>query len=89
MNTLNITKKDNYAIVQLNRGKVNAVNLEMLEELSATFQSIKLKTRQSWLESFGKNKERDLIEALEIWWKREVRARIKDFVERLTKRSQV
>ena len=41
MNTIKIIKKDNYAIVQLNRGKVNAVNLEMVKELTTTFQSLK------------------------------------------------
>ena len=52
-------------------------------------QSIKFKARKSWLESFGKNKEAELNESLGIWWKPEVRAKMKGFVERLTKRSQV
>jgi len=41
MNTLKIVKKDNYAIVQLNRGKVNAINFQMVGELSKAFQSFK------------------------------------------------
>ena len=41
MNTLQITKKENYAIVQLNRGKVNAINLQMAQELTNTIQSFK------------------------------------------------
>ena len=39
MDTLKVVKKDNYAIVQLSRGKVNAVNLRMVEELTSVFQS--------------------------------------------------
>jgi 3,2-trans-enoyl-CoA isomerase len=30
MNTLEVTYKDEYAIVQMNRGKVNAINFEMV-----------------------------------------------------------
>ena len=41
MNTLNITLKEDYVIVQLNRGKVNAVNLEMVRDLNKAFQSFK------------------------------------------------
>ena len=37
MNTINITKKDGYSIVQIARGKANAVNQEMVTELRATF----------------------------------------------------
>jgi 3,2-trans-enoyl-CoA isomerase len=33
MNTINITKKENYVILQLNRGKVNAINHEMVKEI--------------------------------------------------------
>lgn len=65
---------------------------QMLQYLKAEpqiFQSIKLKTRKYWLESFNKNREEELNESLEIWWKPEVRAKMKGFVERLTKRSQV
>ena len=39
MNTLQVEIKDGYAIVQLNRGKVNAINLEMVEELASVFES--------------------------------------------------
>jgi len=35
MNTIQITRKDNYAILQLNRGKVNAINHEMVKEIRA------------------------------------------------------
>lgn len=38
MNNLIITKKEGYAIVQMNRGKVNAINREMVSELKDTFQ---------------------------------------------------
>ena len=37
MNTLEVTYKDEYAIVQMNRGKVNAINFEMVQELRDTF----------------------------------------------------
>ena len=53
------------------------------------FQGIKSKVRKSWLSQLGNNGEAELKENLAIWWKPEVRARMKGFVERLTKRSQV
>ncbi len=34
MNTLNITSKSDYQVIQLNNGKVNAINLEMISELT-------------------------------------------------------
>ena len=40
MNTIKITKQDNYAIVQLDRGTSNAINLEMLQELRQAFQDL-------------------------------------------------
>jgi len=40
MNTINIDKKENYAIVQLSRGKVNAINHEMVNELSRAFTDL-------------------------------------------------
>ena len=38
MNTLNITYKENYAIVQLDNGKVNAINTELAKELGEAFR---------------------------------------------------
>ena len=40
METLNITRKGNYALVQLSRGKANPVNHQMVKDLSATFKSL-------------------------------------------------
>lgn len=40
MNTLTVTKKEKYAIVQMNRGKVNAINHEMVKELSEIFNRL-------------------------------------------------
>lgn len=40
MDHLNITKEQDYAIVQLRRGKVNALNHDMVEEIRATFRSL-------------------------------------------------
>jgi enoyl-CoA hydratase/carnithine racemase len=40
MNTLNITYKDNYAIVQLDNGKVNAINTELAKELGEAFRDL-------------------------------------------------
>ena len=40
MNTLEVTYKDEYAIVQMNRGKVNAINFEMVQELRDTFHEL-------------------------------------------------
>ena len=38
--TLNIELKDNYAIVQLNNGKVNAINTALLKDLKETFAAL-------------------------------------------------
>lgn len=40
MNTLKLDSKKDYTIVQMNRGKVNAINSEMVEELRQVFQDI-------------------------------------------------
>jgi len=40
MNTLKITKQENYAIVQLDRGTSNAINLELLQELQQAFKDL-------------------------------------------------
>jgi len=40
MNTLETTKREHYAIVQMNRGKVNAINAEMVKELADTFHTL-------------------------------------------------
>lgn len=37
MNTLKVTYKADYAIVQMNRGKVNAINFEMVQDLRDIF----------------------------------------------------
>ena len=39
MKCLKISHKEGYAIVQLNRGKVNAINLEFVRELNEVFQT--------------------------------------------------
>ena len=40
MNTLQLIEKEGYTIVQMNRGKVNALNFEMVEELRETFKKL-------------------------------------------------
>jgi 3,2-trans-enoyl-CoA isomerase len=40
MNTLTIIKKEGYTIVQMNRGKVNAINYDMVQELRHVFRDI-------------------------------------------------
>ncbi|MGI9551929.1 MAG: enoyl-CoA hydratase/isomerase family protein [Aurantibacter sp.] len=40
MNTLQLISKKNYTIVQMNRGKVNAINREMVQELRQVFHDI-------------------------------------------------
>ncbi|MBT8307350.1 MAG: enoyl-CoA hydratase/isomerase family protein [Maribacter sp.] len=40
MNTLQLIEKQGYTIVQLNRGKVNAINHEMVQELRQTFREL-------------------------------------------------
>lgn len=41
MNTLKLIQKPDYTIVQMNRGKVNAINYEMVQELRQVFRDIK------------------------------------------------
>lgn len=40
MSNLVLTKKEGYTIVQMNRGKVNAINREMVSELKRTFENL-------------------------------------------------
>jgi len=40
MEFLKIEKKKNYVIVQMQRGKVNALNLQMVEEIRSTFKAL-------------------------------------------------
>ncbi len=40
MKTLKIIKKQGYTIVQMNRGKVNAINVEMVQELRDIFRAL-------------------------------------------------
>jgi len=40
MKYLNITKKEAYSIVQMSRGKVNALNHDMVEEIRETFRTM-------------------------------------------------
>lgn len=40
MNTLEVSYKDDYAIVQMNRGKVNAINFEMVQDLRDMFGAL-------------------------------------------------
>ena len=40
MNTIQLTKKEHYTIVQLNRGKVNAINQQMVDELRVAFSDL-------------------------------------------------
>lgn len=40
MNTLTLTKQENYAIVQLDRGSSNSINIEMFQELIDTFNML-------------------------------------------------
>lgn len=40
MNFINVEKNDNYAIVQLNRGSANSLNLDLYNELIETFENL-------------------------------------------------
>ncbi len=40
LNTIQLIQKDQYTIVQLNRGKVNAINHEMVKELQEVFKTL-------------------------------------------------
>lgn len=44
MSNLKLTKKEGYTVVQMNRGKVNAINHEMVNELRQTFASLEKDT---------------------------------------------
>lgn len=49
-------------------------------------QNSKYKLRKTWLDVLDKNAKEDLEQALSIWWKPEIRKRMKMFVDSLTKR---
>ena len=40
MNTLKVTRENNYAIVQLDRGSANPINTEMLKDLLTCFNDL-------------------------------------------------
>lgn len=42
MNTIELIEKEGYTIVRLNRGKANAINFEMVQELRETFQALEV-----------------------------------------------
>ncbi|WP_299181033.1 enoyl-CoA hydratase/isomerase family protein [uncultured Aquimarina sp.] len=42
MQTIKVERKDNYAIVQLNRGKVNAINHQMTKEIRQVFDDLEI-----------------------------------------------
>lgn len=44
MKTLDITYRNDHAIVQMNRGKVNAINFEMVQDLRDAFQKLENNT---------------------------------------------
>ena len=41
METIKITKKENYAIVQLNRGKASPINHQMVKDLRTAWATLK------------------------------------------------
>ena len=59
---------------------------QYLKAETRIFQSIKYKSRKQWIDNMGANGEKDLQQALDIWWSPEVRTRMKGFVDRLTKK---
>ena len=46
MNTLKLTKQEDYAIVQLDKGTSNALNLEMFQELVQVFEALEQEWRK-------------------------------------------
>ena len=49
-------------------------------------KNTKAKLRASWLERLEQFGERDLEQTIQLWWDPEIRARMKAFVDRLTKK---
>jgi 3,2-trans-enoyl-CoA isomerase len=49
-------------------------------------RNTKYKLRKSWLDNLNKNRMEELEQALQIWWSPEVRKRMKQFIDRLTKK---
>ena len=50
------------------------------------FRNTKQKLRKDWLSKLETDPKKDLLEAAEMWWKPEIRSRMKAFVESLQKR---
>lgn len=53
------------------------------------FRNTKSKLRKAWLERIESNAEKDLEQAFQLWWKPEIRARMKAFVDSLSKNKKV
>lgn len=51
------------------------------------FKNSKAKLRKNWLSNISKKSEEELQEALDIWWKPEVRTKIKMLIESFTKKK--
>ena len=50
------------------------------------FVNTKKKLRQDWLNKLEMNPQKDLGQAAELWWKPEIRAKMKAFVDSLQKK---
>ncbi|WP_299439357.1 enoyl-CoA hydratase/isomerase family protein [uncultured Aquimarina sp.] len=66
--------------------KAEAKMQQYLQADEDIFKNTKYKLRKDWLESMEENPKIDLEQAISLWWKPEIRAKMKAFVESLQKK---
>jgi len=68
---------------------VKAAETQMQKYLRADdqiFKSTKYKSRKNWIDNLDRDGKVAFTESLEMWWRPEIRAKMKGFVDRLTKK---
>ncbi|AXT55501.1 enoyl-CoA hydratase/isomerase family protein [Aquimarina sp. AD1] len=66
--------------------KAEAKMKQYLQADEEIFKNTKYKLRRDWLESMEEDPKVDLEQAISLWWKPEIRAKMKAFVESLQKK---
>lgn len=66
--------------------KAEAKMRQYLQADEDIFKNTKYKLRKDWLEGMEENPKIDLEQAISLWWKPEIRAKMKAFVESLQKK---
>ena len=59
---------------------------QFLQAHPAILSNTKQKLRKDWMDKLELDAEADLEQALNLWWQPEIRARMKAFIERITKK---